>query len=154
MFNHLGYYLQGGSKGGVGLCAKVRLQVKTLFARCGGNVPFTLDDAQSSGSFPNLVNDMSLGFLDDSFIVTPKQMMQIVLHCLGLTWMIMFPCQMKPISLQEGMNSTMKQNLDKKWATLFYEANIPFNVAYHLAFINAMRSTFKGKIFYKLLLYH
>jgi len=53
MLSHLGYCPQGGGKGGFGLCAKARLQMKTLFA----NVPVTLDDAQASGFFPNLVND-------------------------------------------------------------------------------------------------
>jgi hypothetical protein len=52
------------------------------------------------------------------------------------------------------MNSTMKQNLDKKWAIFFYEANIPFNVTRHLAFINTMKSTSEGKILYKLSPYH
>jgi len=32
------------------------------------------------------------------------------------------------VSLPEGLNSTKKQYLDKKWATFFYEANITFNV--------------------------
>jgi hypothetical protein len=46
---------------------------------------------------------------------------------------------MKQMTLQEGMNSTMKQNLNKKWVTLFYKANIPFNVACNLTFIDAMK---------------
>jgi hypothetical protein len=37
MLSHLGYRPQRGGKGGVGICAKVGPQVKTLFARCGGN---------------------------------------------------------------------------------------------------------------------
>jgi len=45
------------------------------------------------------------------------------------------------------MNSTTKQNIDKKWATFFYEANIPFNVACHLAFIDVVKFTFEGKYF-------
>jgi hypothetical protein len=57
------------------------------------------------------------------------------------------------MTLQEGINSTTKQNLDKKWVT-FYEANIPFNVAHHFAFIDAVKSTSKGKILYKPLSYH
>jgi hypothetical protein len=32
------------------------------------------------------------------------------------------------VSLPDGFNSTKKQDLDKKWATLFYEVNILFNV--------------------------
>jgi hypothetical protein len=35
----------------------------------------------------------------------------------------LLPQQMKLMTLQKGMNSTMKQNLDKKWAIFFYEAN-------------------------------
>lgn len=42
----------------------------------------------------------------------------------------------------------------KKWVTFFYEANIPFNVTCHFAFIDAVKSTSKGKIFYKPLSYH
>ncbi len=68
MFNHLGYHPSGGGKGGVGLCAEARPRMKALFARCGGNVPTTLDNAQASSSLldihvPNLVNNKSLKFL-------------------------------------------------------------------------------------------
>jgi hypothetical protein len=48
----------------------------------------------------------------------------------------------------------MKQNFDKKWATFFYKANNPFNVAYHPTFIDVVKSTFDCKILYKLLSYH
>jgi hypothetical protein len=72
MLNHLGYYPHGGGKGGVGLCAKARLQVRALFVRCGGNVLVALDDAQVSNSLPNLVNDRSLGSFDNSSIVHPQ----------------------------------------------------------------------------------
>ncbi len=94
MLSHLGYCPQGGGKGGVGLCAKARLQMKTLFARCGGNVPIALDDAfKHLALFPILsvtshwVPSMTL------LLQAPKQMAQIVLHRLGLTWMIPFLCQ-------------------------------------------------------------
>jgi hypothetical protein len=46
------------------------------------------------------------------------------------------PHTFRQMTLQEGMNSTIKQNLNKKWATFLYEANIPFNVAYHLTLID------------------
>ncbi len=36
------------------------------------------------------------------------------------------------------MNSTTKQNLDKKWVTLFYEANIPFKMIYKLSSYHAI----------------
>jgi hypothetical protein len=43
--------------------------------------------------------------------------------------------------LPKGLNSTKKQDLDKKWATFVYETNIPFNVVRHLVFIEAMKKT-------------
>jgi hypothetical protein len=58
------------------------------------------------------------------------------------------------MTFQEGMNSTMKQNFNKKWVTFFCKANILFNVAHHSAFIDAMKFTFEGEILYKPPLYH
>jgi len=140
MFNHLGYHLQGVGKGKVGLCAKVRPQVKTMFARCGGNIPTTLDDTQVFNSFPNIhvlndvINNKSSGLFEDSSIVGPqvdgtqccsmfKASMDDPIHMPNLP-----PCTFWQMTLHEGMNSTTKQNLDKKWATFFYEDNIQFNV--------------------------
>jgi hypothetical protein len=78
MFSHLGYHPQGVGKGRVGLCAKVRPQVKALFARCGGNIPITLDDAQVFNSFldvhvlNDVINNKSSCLFDNSSIVGPK----------------------------------------------------------------------------------
>ncbi len=46
-----------------------------------------------------------------------------------------------------------KQDLDKKWATFFYEVNIPFNVVQQLAFIEIVKVTFKSRTYYKPLSY-
>jgi hypothetical protein len=43
------------------------------------------------------------------------------------------------------LNSTKKENLDKKWATFFYEANISFNVMQHLVFIEVMKTNSKSQ---------
>jgi hypothetical protein len=64
------------------------------------------------------------------------------------------PCTFWQMTLHEWMNLTAKQNLEKKWATYFYEDNIQFNVTHHSAFIGAMKSTSKNKMFYKPFLYH
>jgi len=73
MFGHLGYYLQGGGKGGIGMCVKPNLQMKALFTRCRGNVLTTLDNVQTSDSFsninvPNVVSDKSSSLFDNSFV--------------------------------------------------------------------------------------
>ncbi len=145
MFSHLGYHPQGGGKGRVGLCAKARPQMKALFVRCGGNDLITLDNAQAFGSLPNLVNDRSSGSFDNSFVASPQAN---GVDCSPLSRPSMDdpipmsnlpPWQMGQMTLQQGMNSTMKQNLDKKWSTFFHETNIPFNVAHHSAFIDAAK---------------
>jgi hypothetical protein len=104
MFNHLGYHPQGVGKRRVGLCAKVKPQVKALFARCGGNIPTTLDDAQVFNSFPDIhvfndvINNKSLGLLIILLLWAPKQMAHNVIQCLRLTWTIPFICQTFPLA--------------------------------------------------------
>jgi len=100
MFNHLGYHPSGGGKRGVGLCAEARPQMKALFARCGGNVPTTLDNAQASSSLldihvPNLVNNKVP--LTTLLLRAPKQMVHNVFKRIGLAWMIPFICQTFPL---------------------------------------------------------
>jgi hypothetical protein len=58
------------------------------------------------------------------------------------------------VSLPEGLNSAKKQDLDKKWTTFFYEVNIPFNVVWHSAFIEAVKATSKSQTYYKPPSYH
>ncbi len=60
------------------------------------------------------------------------------------------------VSLSEGLNSTKKQDLDKKWVTFFNEVNIPFNVVWHLAFIEVVKATYESSswTYYKPSSYH
>jgi len=61
---------------------------------------------------------------------------------------------MRHLSVLEGIDTSKKQVLDKKWAKFFYEANIPFNVVKHPAFVDAVKSTSKSRVLYKPLAYH
>jgi hypothetical protein len=58
------------------------------------------------------------------------------------------------VSLPKGLNSTKKHDLDKKWATLLYDVNIPFNVVRHPTFIKVMKATSKSWTYYKTPSYH
>ena len=49
------------------------------------------------------------------------------------------PQELRQLNIFEGFNALTKQHLDNVWATAFYEANIPFNVVRHPAFVNAVR---------------
>jgi hypothetical protein len=58
------------------------------------------------------------------------------------------------LSVEEGMNTLKKQLVDKKWATLFYEANISFNVVRHPLFLDDVKSTSDSRVPYKPPSYH
>ena len=47
------------------------------------------------------------------------------------------PQELRQLNISERYNASTKQHLDNVWATAFYEANIPFNVVRHPAFVNA-----------------
>ena len=49
----------------------------------------------------------------------------------------------------EAYQISVCKELDAKWASFFYEANVPFNVVRHPAFIAAVDATSKAKCAYK-----
>jgi hypothetical protein len=51
------------------------------------------------------------------------------------------PQDLRQLSMTEGFNASTKIHLDKAWASAFYEANIPFNIIRHPAFIYAKETT-------------
>jgi len=88
---------------------------KASFVRCGGNVLAAFDDAEVSNSFPNLVNDRSLGSFDNSSVVGPKANGANCPPPFGpnkddpIPMPNLPPQQMRQMTLQEGTNSTTKQ---------------------------------------------
>jgi hypothetical protein len=56
------------------------------------------------------------------------------------------PQELRQLSMTEGFNASTKLRLDRAWASAFYEANIPFNVIRHPAFIYAMKEIAKRRM--------
>jgi hypothetical protein len=54
--------------------------------------------------------------------------------------------ELRQLNITEGFNVSTKQLLDRAWATAFYEANIPFNIVRHPAFVNAVRETARHRM--------
>jgi hypothetical protein len=52
-------------------------------------------------------------------------------------------------SIDESMDQGRRQDLDRLWASFFYEANIAFNVVRHPAFIKAVTETAAAGFNYK-----
>ena len=131
-------------------CSKIPVVVREKFRNCGGVVPksmsfeemFETNDARESlneqtmetkegGSInPSGTNEHE-ALLPDSVDSTPTTIQR--------------PRNRPPISRQRSMDEALqlglRHNLDKMWASFFYEANIAFNVARHPAFVNAVRET-------------
>jgi hypothetical protein len=43
--------------------------------------------------------------------------------------------------MSEAYHIAKRKELDEKWATFFYEANVAFNVVRHSSFVVTMRAT-------------
>jgi hypothetical protein len=62
---------------------------------------------------------------------------------MGLGAVHQTPQELRQLSMTEGFNASTKLHLDRTWASAFYEANIPFNVIRHPAFIYAVKEAAK-----------
>jgi hypothetical protein len=56
--------------------------------------------------------------------------------------------------MNEAYHIAKRKELDEKWATFFYEANLAFNVVRHPSFVAAMRATLQARFDYDPPSYH
>jgi hypothetical protein len=56
--------------------------------------------------------------------------------------------------MNKAYHSVKRKELDEKWKTFSYEANVPFNVVRHPSFIAAMRATLPARFDYEPPSYH
>ena len=161
---HLGYR-RIDSVAGVRACPKASAAVKLMFFNCGGDIP----EAASNGTVgdvevtsPSTIQPSAVrgeGLPDASISAndggenTGGQSSQVRSSEVPNS-SLPHNRAMRQLSVQEGMNASNKQVLDKKWAKFFYEANIPFNVARHPAFLDAVKSTSESRVGYKPPAYH
>ena len=54
----------------------------------------------------------------------------------------------------DAFNIAKRKELDEKWASFFYQANVPFNVARHSKFIEVVRATSAVRFEYNSPSYH
>ena len=156
---HLGYR-RNDNLAGVRSCDKASTAVKVMFFNCGGHIPAVSPnenehdvEVTSTSTMPASVvrgeqqPDASVS-ANEGGENTGGQNSQVrssEAPNLSLT----HSRSMRQLSVQEGMNASNKQVLDKKWAKFFYEANIPFNVVRHPAFLDAVKSTSESRVVYK-----
>ena len=140
MLAHLGYKSPIGGARDVSTCTMVPSYISILFEECGGIVsehigianedPEIEDDAPVepilSQSLDNEMMPLLMSQRTDRSNPRPQDTRLRELRQLNIT---------------EGFNTSTKQYLDRMWAMAFYEANLPFNIVRHPAFVYAVRET-------------
>ena len=63
-------------------------------------------------------------------------------------------CSIRQQELDEAYQLNKQKELNEKWASFFYEANVPFNKGRHLAFVAALNAMAFVGFNYKPLLYN
>jgi hypothetical protein len=155
MLAHLGYKAPQAGVRDVSICPLVPPAVRRMFQSCGGQVP-TMADA----NMVVLNNTPMIEDEENSLEPLLSQTGNIADHTINNETIQLSQCtgrsnsntggapptERRQLSLQEGFNASAKDILDKAWAAAFYEANIPFNVVRHPAFIHAIQETARQRM--------
>ncbi len=157
------YQHKGNEKIGVTMCSKACAQVKALFTTCGGISLWPLNGMVTLA--PNGPrNNVAIEILN--FLVEGKSTSIFQIEgaqiCTSHTnntkgfdrSRINDTQTFWQVSLQEGLHSIKKHELDKKWATCFYEMNIFFNIVWHSMFIEVVKVTLESRTYFKLPWHH
>ena len=148
MLAHLSYRHPQGGVRDVSICKMVPRLAKQLYENCRGTVPTlpaatleSVNDVRAEEEVEELEPVLSQCKITAGIAHRePLQSSQSTAPSLrevddAPTWEL---CQR---SLFEGFNASTKEILDKIWASVFYKANISFNVVRHPMFIHAVHET-------------
>lgn len=145
MLAHLGYRPPVGGACDVSTCRMVPPHIRVLFEHCRGIVPLYVgilnEDSPVRDIVPlePIIADSVIGETEPLLMSQPTQQSDDVIY--GTP-----PRELRQLNITEGFNVSTKQLLDRAWATAFYEANIPFNIVRHPAFVNAVRETARHRM--------
>lgn len=146
MLSHMGYRHPSNQGRDVQPCRIVPPHVRVLFLGCNGIVP----------DRPDVANDVSFSHQrveDEDGIGVEQLLSQSVegdveqFHNSQTSRDVdsllsdREPRELRQATLPEGFNISKRQLLDKAWSSAFYEANIPFNIIRHPAFVKAVKET-------------
>ena len=138
MLAHLGYRPGLGASRDVSICRMVPLHTRVLFEECAGIVPEPIGVGTKDLHVEHDVPLEPILLQSVNRERKPLQMSQATSRS-NTRVQDTLPQELRQLNISEGFNASTKQHLDNVWATTFYEANIPFNVVRHPAFVNAVR---------------
>jgi hypothetical protein len=147
LHRHLGY--EGGLND-VTYCIRMPLQVRRLFSANEGriipsypkDIPFVPPQEQDSQQEEFETNNSQSTNTSEAMgrepaLRSPRS------ASMGLGAVHRTLQDLRQLSMTKGFNASIKLHLDRAWASAFYEANIPFNVIRHPAFIYAVKEIAK-----------
>ena len=138
MLAHLGYRPSLGASRDVSICRMVPPHIRVLFEECTGVVPELVSIATED---PHVEHDVPLEPILSQLINREREPFQMSQTTSRSNTRIQNtpPQELRQLNISEGFNASTKKHLDSVWAITFYEANIPFKVVRHSAFVNVVR---------------
>ena len=145
MLAHLGYRPSLGASCDVSICRMVPPHTRILFEECVGVVPEHVGIATED---PHVEHDVPLEPILSQSVNRGRKPLQMSETTSRSNTRIQDipPHELQQLNISKGFNASTKQHFDSVWATAFYEANIPFNVVRHPAFVNAVRETVRHRM--------
>ena len=140
-----------------GICTKAPWPVKLKFSKCSGRIPAHMEPNEMYGhggeaNVPTLSQSIPTnGGIANVTSVGPSNPIRgtsstepsRVASCTVRS------CSMQQQELDEVYQLNKRKELDEKWASFFYKANVPFNVSRHPTFVEAMNATTSASFNYK-----
>ena len=139
MLAHLDYRPLGASHD-VSISTMVPPHIRVLFEECAGVV---LEPIGIATEDPHVEHDVLLEPILLQSLNSEREPLQMSQTSPRFNTRVQDtpPQELRQLNISEGFNASTKQHLDSVWTTAFYEANIPFNVVRHPAFVSALRET-------------
>ena len=152
-FSHYGWQ----AKSTRGICTKAPRPVKAKFSECGGRIPARMEpnemygqggeanvptSSQSTPTNGGIANVASVG-PSSPVCGTSSTELSRVASCIVRSRSI------RQQDLDEVYQLNKRKELDEKWASFFYDANVPFNVGRHSTFVEAVNATTSAGFNYK-----
>jgi hypothetical protein len=150
LHSHLVY--EGGIND-VAYCIRVPLEVQRLFAANEGRIipsypedipsipPQEQDSQEDEFETNNSQSTNTSEAMGREPVLRPPRSASMGLGVVHRT-----PQELRQLSMTKGFNASTKLHLDRAWASAFNEANIPFNVIRHPAFIYAVKERAKHRM--------
>ena len=157
-FSHYGWR----AKSTRGICMKAPWPVKAKFSECGGRIPARMEpnemygqggeanvptSSQSTPTNGGIANVTSVGPsspVRGTSSTEPSRVASCTVRSRSI----------RQQDLDEVYQLNKRKELDEKWASFFYDANVPFNVGRHPTFVEAVNATALAGFNYKPRLYN